>query len=294
SGQFNQFVEHLLEMVKGISNGVQCMNSSIRYFNQTGHNIKSNAYLQSKQTDNMVTEIDTMSQTVHGIACDSEEAELIAQTSKESAEAGLHVVEQTINGMKFLSETVGQSSHQLQTLSSSFDTIDSFVVSINSIAEQTNLLALNAAIEAARAGNHGRGFAVVADEVRALATRTGQTTVEINKLINTMRSNMNDLVQALSSSIEQVTQGVALSQTAGETLQEIVEHSQEVAEKIHKIKYKVNHQLDIADKVKTEVNTIAKLAHQNGDAVAQVVNFSEQLSQQMDSIQHIVDDFKIQ
>lgn len=88
---------------------------------------------------------------------------------------------------------VNQTQEAMKALLTTSQTISSIVGTINSISEQTNLLALNAAIEAARAGDTGRGFAVVADEVRTLAGNSKTSSEEIDDLVNTTVSKIEEL-----------------------------------------------------------------------------------------------------
>jgi methyl-accepting chemotaxis protein len=118
----------------------------------------------------------------------------ITANTCEVANRGSSVVAKTINSMGHIE---GSSRK-----------IGDIIGVIDEIARQTNLLALNAAVEAARAGEAGRGFAVVASEVRSLAQRSSQAAKDINKLITTSSS--------------QVQEGVALAHQAGAALNEIV------------------------------------------------------------------------
>lgn len=95
---------------------------------------------------------------------------------------------------------------------SSAETVD-IIGTIEEIAFQTNILALNAAVEAARAGAAGAGFAVVADEVRSLAQRASKAALKTGVKIQ--------------QAIEKSEDGVRISYTAKERLEEIVNCIQE-------------------------------------------------------------------
>lgn len=94
-------------------------------------------------------------------------------------------------------QAVNDTQDAMQELLTTSQTISTIVGTINSISEQTNLLALNAAIEAARAGEMGRGFAVVADEVRTLAGNSQSSSNEIDNLVKTTVSKIEELASLI-------------------------------------------------------------------------------------------------
>lgn len=145
--------------------------------------------------------------SVQHTADSARQASIIAVDNARVAERGGTVMQDVVQTM----ERIQSSSRK----------INEIIGVIDGIAFQTNILALNAAVEAARAGEQGRGFAVVAGEVRSLAQRSAEAAKEIRGLI--------------ASSVSDVDGGMHVVRSAGETMQEIVQHADQVRQLLDEV-----------------------------------------------------------
>lgn len=158
----------------------------------------------------------------------------ISNETLDVAKNGGGVINEAVDEMNKIAESVHASSQHIERLNMQSGEINSIINTIQEIADQTNLLALNAAIEAARAGEQGRGFAVVADEVRQLAARTSQSTSEISAMISKIQEDTGSASSSMEKCLDQANRGVDLASQTGEVISKIQTGANEVVSAIDK------------------------------------------------------------
>jgi len=194
---FNHFVGQLEKTLSGIYQQVTQLSQTTQSMETITHKTQQGSLNQENLADQVSNVVNNMKSSTQ------EMAEIAASTAKNSEKAKQQsqhsqaIMTQSIESVGQLSTMMQQTSDAVSQLESDSQNIGGVLDVIRGIAEQTNLLALNAAIEAARAGEQGRGFAVVADEVRTLASRTQQSTEEINKMILQLQNGAKSAVTAI-------------------------------------------------------------------------------------------------
>ncbi len=199
---FNLFVDKIHGMVRQIAQMTTDLAGLVDQATQQTLRSEQTMQRQREETDQVATAIHEMSAAAQEVALSAQRAAQAASETDQQGQAARKVVGNSITGMSSLVADIRLSGNSLDSLQQDVRSIVSVLDVIRSIAEQTNLLALNAAIEAARAGEAGRGFAVVADEVRALASRTQQSTQEIQGMITRLETGTHASVAAMRRSTE--------------------------------------------------------------------------------------------
>jgi len=293
STAFNRYTEKIHSIVGKVQEAARELTSSSDDLNSVSTETNSSMLQQRNETQQAATAVTEMAATVKEIAKSSEAAAFSAKEADKEALDGKVIIGEAAESINTLASEVEKSAEVINRLESGSDAIGSVLDVIRGIAEQTNLLALNAAIEAARAGEQGRGFAVVADEVRTLASRTQQSTQEIQEMIESLQSGSREAVKVMESSRATTQKTVEKTSEAADSLNKIADAVAVISDMNIQIAGAAEEQSAVAQEIDRNIVQISDLADNGAEQSTHVSDASERLSGLSSSLAGLVDKFKV-
>jgi len=246
----------------------------------------TSVYSQYTQLEQLSTAMTEMSTTISDVAHNAENTAGSTASATSLAEVSGSNMQQTANTIASVSGNIATADELVTQLKAGVDEISSVVHVINEVSEQTNLLALNAAIEAARAGEQGRGFAVVADEVRNLASRTQQSTSEVQSTIDRLIERTGNTANTMESCHVKVDESVEKAQDTQNQLAEMVKELVSSNDMVAQIAAASEQQGLVAQEMNQNVSSI----HLSANEVKQASQLLAQESQSMAEASEVLKD----
>ncbi|PEJ58777.1 chemotaxis protein [Bacillus toyonensis] len=305
--QINTSAGHVAASSEELTASVEQASVATEQITKEMEEISNSAEIQNNEVESGAELIGEVTRNIQYVAENASEVSASSIYTKQKANEGEQLVEQTVTQMQSIHHSVSQSDHVIKLLDKKSQQIGSILEAIQNIAEQTNLLALNAAIEAARAGEQGRGFAIVADEVRKLAEQSSEYSMEIGSLIKEIQADVHETVKAMNEVGVEVQSGIKVANDTKQSFYEISKSANDIVSKVHGMVELSNKMTTDAMKVDTSIDQIAMAVKENSSSMQTIAGSSEeqhasmeeinssaiQLAQMAEELQELIGGFKI-
>ncbi len=275
---FNQMAANLRDMIGQISGSTTQLAAAAEQTTAITDETSRGVHKQQAEIDSIAAAMDEMTSTVQEVARNAADASSAADSANTESRNGALVATEAIGGIDALQAQVDSAAQVIRDLEKESEHIGSVLDVIRGIAEQTNLLALNAAIEAARAGEQGRGFAVVADEVRTLASRTQQSTQEIQDMITRLQDGTGNAVKVMEGAQSMAQESSDLVEKAAESLAMIAGSISAINDMNTTIASAAEEQSAVASEMQSNMNNIREVADRSSEGAQQTAQASEELA----------------
>ena len=290
---FNSIIESIREIVAQVKVASTQVNSSISDNEIAIEEVAQETLQQTEQISQALNRVEEMTRSIQEVANNAQQAALVSRTASATAQTGGRAIEETVNSILQLRETIASTAKKVKRLGESSQEISKVVSLIDRIAMQTNLLAINASIEASRAGEEGRGFAVVAEEVGELATKSSEATREIEEIVENIQEETQEVVAAMEVGTSQVVEGTRLVQNTKDSLDRIAEVSQQIDRLLQSISSTTISQAQTSQTVTKLMEEVASVSQKTSHASLNVSESLEKTVKIAQQLEASVDTFTV-
>ena len=290
---FNTMADQFSGVIRQLEVSIDILASSTEEMSMTSQETNQGVQQQQEQIEQVASAMTEMAATVQEVAKHASETAAATQDAHASATQGMELIKHTKGVINALTEEIDEATSVVQDLADDGEKIGGVLGVIKSIAEQTNLLALNAAIEAARAGENGRGFAVVADEVRTLASRTQESTEEIQAMIERLQAGTAKAVNVMIEGKKRSEDTVLETNKESEFLEKIAASVVNIDDMATHIASASEEQAMVADEISRNISNISHVTEQSAQSSFQISQSSEDLAKLASDIQVLISRFKV-
>ena len=287
---FDSMMDKLQGTIKRMSDSANELKDIADSARNGSAELSNSVRAQQEETDMVATATTQMSASANNIKQNTDVASDLAADARKTTNIGRESMERSVASLDELTRRVTTAATVIDNLAKNTDEIGSVLDVIRAISEQTNLLALNAAIEAARAGEQGRGFAVVADEVRNLASRTNQSTIEIQETVAKLQQGAQSAVEEIEKSKESGMDNMTRIREATKTMADVASAVEKINELNGQIAQASGEQSEVAgsidesiSRISIQVNELSENADKREKAAESLQDISEQLKSLVDS-----------
>jgi len=293
AGSLNAMMNHFSKLIDKVSSTSNLLTTASNQVSDIATNTAEGVNRSSHETEMIATAMEEMSATVQEIAENAVNASKATMTAHDEAQSSKDTVKKSMITIKKLSSEIDSAAVKIKSLEENSTSITAIVEVIKSIAEQTNLLALNAAIEAARAGEQGRGFAVVADEVRTLASRTQESTIEIEDMVSSLQTGAQESVVTMQTSQNEALLSVEQAEHAVSSLENIVGTVASINDMNMQIASAAEQQKTTTDEMTKNTINIGKVSEKTATEANDMKNSSIELLKMASLLQSLTSDYKV-
>ena len=289
----NKLTVNLRKLIEGIANRATQLATAAEQSSNVSDETTNAIDEQRRQIEQVATATQEMNNTASEMADGADQALREIQHSDDEAKRVRQISDKNRSTIEQLAHEIQGASQVIDQLSENSSNIGGILDVIRGIADQTNLLALNAAIEAARAGEQGRGFAVVADEVRTLASRTQESTEEIQDMIESLQTDSKRAVEVMNRGREQAELSVQQSDEAAQALQSITESVHQASDSSNHIANAAQEQSRTAHDISERLESIVSIAEQTASGSKQTAQASNEVAKLADELQDSIKSFRV-